>query len=54
MYQLSQIKQNYQTDLIYIVLHNKKEKLYLLTDIAIPDDSNVNTKETEIKQVKDL
>jgi len=26
----------------------------LLTDIAIPDDSNVDTKETETKQFKDL
>ena len=30
-----------------IVLHDKKEKTCLLIDIAIPDDSNVNTKETE-------
>jgi len=29
------------------VLHDKKEKTCLLLDIAIPDDSNVNTKETE-------
>jgi hypothetical protein len=30
-----------------IVLHEKGEKACLLTDIAIPDDSNINTKETE-------
>jgi hypothetical protein len=30
-----------------IVLHDKKEKICLLIDIAIPDDSNVTTKETE-------
>ena len=29
-----------------IVLHDKKEKIGLLVDIAIPDDSKVNTKET--------
>jgi hypothetical protein len=29
------------------VLHGKKEKTCLLIDIAIPDNSNVNTKETE-------
>jgi hypothetical protein len=37
-----------------IVLCNKKEKMCLLTDIAIPDDSNVNPEETETKQFKDL
>ena len=31
----------------YTVLHDKKEKTCLLIVIAIPDDSNVNTKETE-------
>jgi len=30
-----------------IVLHDKKEKICLLIDITIPDDSNLNTKETE-------
>jgi hypothetical protein len=30
-----------------IVLHGKDEKTCLLIDIAIPDDSNVKTKETE-------
>ena len=30
-----------------IVLQDKKEKTCLLIDIAIPDDSNANTKETE-------
>jgi hypothetical protein len=30
-----------------IVLHNKIEKNCLLIDIAIPDDSNFNIKETE-------
>jgi hypothetical protein len=28
------------------VLHDRKEKTRLLIDIATPDDSNVNTKET--------
>jgi hypothetical protein len=33
----------------------KKEKTYLLIDIAIPDDSNVNTEETEkLSKYKDL
>jgi hypothetical protein len=31
------------------VLHNKWEKACLLIDIAIPDDSNVNTEDTEKK-----
>ena len=30
-----------------IVLHDKKEKTYILINIAIPDDSNVNTEESE-------
>ena len=30
-----------------IVWSDKKEKTYLLINTAIPDDSNVNTKETE-------
>jgi hypothetical protein len=30
-----------------IVLDDKKETTYLLVDLATPDDSNVNTKETE-------
>jgi hypothetical protein len=30
-----------------IVLHDKEEKTCLLIDIAIPDDWNFNTKETE-------
>ena len=38
-----QMEQYQQTDLISI----KKEKTCLLIDIAIPDDSNANTKETE-------
>jgi len=29
------------------VLYDKKDNTCLLTDIAIPDDSNFNTKETE-------
>jgi hypothetical protein len=29
------------------VLHDDKEKTCLLTDTAIPDDSNFNTKQTE-------
>jgi len=29
------------------VLHDKKEKTCLLLDIAVPDDSNINTRETE-------
>jgi len=28
-------------------LHDKKGKTYLLFDTVIPDDSNINTKETE-------
>jgi hypothetical protein len=30
-----------------VVLHVKKEKTCLLTNIAIPGDSNINTQETE-------
>jgi hypothetical protein len=30
-----------------IVLHDKKEKTGLVMDVAIPRDSNFNTKETE-------
>jgi len=38
-----------------VVLHDKKENTCLLIDIAIPDDSNINTKETEkLYQYKDL
>ena len=38
-----------------IVLHEKGEKAWLLTDIAILDDSNINTKETEkLSKYKDL
>ena len=38
----------------YIVLHDKKE-ICLLIDIAITDDSNLNTKETEkLSMYKDL
>jgi hypothetical protein len=40
--------------LLFHDLHNKTVKMCLLTDIAILDDSNVNTKETETKQFKDL
>jgi hypothetical protein len=29
------------------VLHDKNEKTCLLIDIAIPDDTNIHTKETE-------
>jgi hypothetical protein len=29
------------------VLHDTKDEICLLIDVAIPDDSNVNTKETE-------
>jgi hypothetical protein len=29
------------------VLHNKIEKTCLVIDLAIPDDLNINTKETE-------
>ena len=37
------------------VLHDRKEKNCLLIDIATPDDSNVNTKETEqLNKCKDL
>jgi hypothetical protein len=36
-------------------LRDKKEKTCLLIDIAIPHDSNVNTKETEkLSMYKDL
>ena len=37
-----------------IVLHDKKDKTYLLIDIAILDDLNINKKETNIKKYKDL
>jgi len=38
-----------------IALHDKNEKTCLLIDIAIHDDSNVNTKETEkLSKYKDL
>ena len=37
-----------------IVLHDKKDKTYLLIDIAILDDLNINKKETNIKQVQRL
>jgi len=30
-----------------VVLYDKKEKTCLLIDMAIPDDSNINTKESE-------
>jgi hypothetical protein len=43
-YRLSQIEQFQQTD---IVLHDKEENNFLLIDIVIPDDSNINTKEVE-------
>jgi len=33
--------------IIIIIMHDKKEKTCLLSDIAIPNDSNINTKETE-------
>jgi hypothetical protein len=31
----------------HIVLHDKMQKTCLLTNISIPDDSSINTKETE-------
>ena len=38
-----------------IVQHDKKGKTCLLIDIAIPDDSNINTKETEkLSKYKDM
>ena len=37
-----------------LVLHDKKEKICLLIDIAIPDYSNLNTKETEKLSKYDL
>jgi hypothetical protein len=38
-----------------IVLRDKKEKTHLLIDIAIPDDSNINKKETEkLNKYKDM
>jgi hypothetical protein len=38
-----------------VVLHDKKENTCLLIDITIPDDSNINTKETEkLYKNKDL
>jgi hypothetical protein len=38
-----------------MVQHDKKEKTSLLINTAIPDDSNVKTKETEkLKKYKDL
>jgi len=30
-----------------IVLHDKKEKTYVLINIAIPDDSDINREESE-------
>jgi len=45
-YRLSQIGQYQHNDLI-IVLHDKKAKTCLLINMAVPDDSNINTKETE-------
>jgi len=37
------------------LLHDKTEKTRLLIDIALPEDSNVNTKETEeLSKYKDL
>jgi len=36
-------------------MHDKRENTCLLTDTALPDDSNVNTKETEnLSKYKDL
>ena len=38
-----------------IVLHDKKKKIGLLIDVAIPDDLNVNTKETgKLSKYNDL
>jgi hypothetical protein len=38
-----------------IVLHDEKEKTCLLIDMSIPDDSKVNTQETEkLSKYKDL
>jgi hypothetical protein len=53
-YQLSQIEQSLinRPD---IVLDDRKEETCLLIGIAIPDDSNVNTEETEkLRKYKDL
>jgi hypothetical protein len=37
------------------VLHGKKEKTCLLIDVALPDDPDVNTKETvKLSQYKEL
>ena len=43
------------TNRLDTVLHDRKENTCLLIDIATPDDSNVNTKETEqLNKCKDL
>ena len=53
-YQFLQIEQCWQTSLIQCCMMNK-EKTHLLIDIAIPDDLNVNIKETEkLSKYKDL
>ena len=53
-YRLSRIEKYHQTGMIYYCVV-KKEKTCLLTDMATPDDSNVNTEETEKRsQYKDL
>jgi hypothetical protein len=53
-YRLLQIKQYWQTNLIQCCTI-KKEKSHLLIDISVPDDSNVNTKETQkLSKYKDL
>jgi hypothetical protein len=49
-YRLSQIQQYWQTDLI-----EKRRQTRLLIDITTPEESNVNTKETEqLNKCKDL
>ena len=48
-------KSNSINTLTWIVLHDEKEKTCLLINISIPDDSKVNTKESEkLRKYKDL
>jgi hypothetical protein len=38
-----------------VIIHDEKEKTCLLIDIALPDDSNFNTKENEkLRKYQDL